>query len=43
MKIKVMGAVEAIDQGVGQVIFADARMRRSRVRARAGGEGTVIG
>ena len=40
MKKKVMGAVEAIDEGVGKVIFADGRVdepitqraRRTRVR-----------
>jgi [amino group carrier protein]-L-2-aminoadipate 6-kinase len=42
MRIKVLGAVEAIQQGVGQVIFADGRVA-SPVRRALAGEGTVIG
>jgi [amino group carrier protein]-L-2-aminoadipate 6-kinase len=42
MRIKVLGAVEAIQQGVGQVIFADGRVA-SPVRQALAGEGTVIG
>jgi len=42
MRIKVLGAIEAIQQGVGQVIFADARVE-SPVRNALTGEGTVIG
>ena len=42
MKKKVMGAVEAIAEGVGKVIFADGRMAEPITRALAGG-GTHIG
>src|SRR6185503_275381 len=42
MKKKVMGAVEAIDAGVGRVIFADGRVEQPITRALAG-EGTHIG
>jgi len=42
MRIKVLGAVEAIRQGVGQVIFADGRVA-SPVHRALTGEGTVIG
>jgi acetylglutamate/LysW-gamma-L-alpha-aminoadipate kinase len=42
MKKKVMGAVEAIGEGVGKVIFADGRIRAPITRALAGG-GTHIG
>jgi acetylglutamate/LysW-gamma-L-alpha-aminoadipate kinase len=42
MKKKVMGAVEAIGEGVGRVIFADGRMEQPITRALAG-EGTQIG
>lgn len=41
MRIKVLGATEAIDQGVGRVIFADARVAQPVRRALAG-EGTTI-
>jgi len=41
MRIKVLGAIEAIQQGVGQVIFADGRVASPIHRALAG-EGTVI-
>ena len=41
MKKKVMGAVEAIDAGVGQVIFADGRVEQPIARALGGG-GTHI-
>jgi len=41
MKKKVMGAAEAVQQGVGRVVFADARVPRP-VRAALGGKGTVI-
>lgn len=42
MKKKVMGAVEAIGEGVGNVIFADGRVAEPITRALAGG-GTHIG
>ena len=42
MRIKVLGAIEAIQEGVGQVIFADGRVASPIHRALAG-EGTVIG
>ena len=42
MRIKVLGAMEAIDQGVGQVIFGDARIAQP-VTPGAGRQGTVIG
>ena len=42
MKKKVMGAVEAIAEGVGKVIFADGRVEQPISRALAGG-GTHIG
>ena len=42
MKKKVMGAVEAIGEGVGKVIFADGRVTEPITRALAGG-GTHIG
>ncbi len=41
MKKKVMGAVEAIEEGVGRVIFADGRIAEPITRALAGG-GTHI-
>ena len=41
MKKKVMGAVEAIGEGVGKVIFADGRVAEPITRALAGG-GTHI-
>jgi acetylglutamate/LysW-gamma-L-alpha-aminoadipate kinase len=41
MKKKVLGAVEAIGEGVGRVIFADGRVTRPISRALAGG-GTQI-
>jgi acetylglutamate/LysW-gamma-L-alpha-aminoadipate kinase len=41
MKKKVMGATEAIAQGVGRVIFADARAA-APVASAMGGQGTVI-
>ncbi len=42
MRIKLLGAMEAIEQGVGKVIFGDARIE-SPVRAALAGQGTVIG
>jgi len=42
MRIKVLGAMEALEQGVGQVIFADGRIA-SPLRAALAGKGTVIG
>ncbi len=42
MRIKVLGAMEAIEMGVGRVIFADGR-REAPIRAALAGEGTVIG
>lgn len=42
MRIKVLGAMEALEQGVGQVIFADGRVD-APVRAALAGHGTVIG
>jgi [amino group carrier protein]-L-2-aminoadipate 6-kinase len=42
MKKKVMGAQEALAQGVGRVIFADGRVEQPVRRALAG-EGTIIG
>jgi [amino group carrier protein]-L-2-aminoadipate 6-kinase len=42
MKKKVMGAQEALAQGIGKVIFADGRVEQPVRRALAG-EGTVIG
>jgi acetylglutamate/LysW-gamma-L-alpha-aminoadipate kinase len=41
MKKKVMGAAEAVSEGVGQVVFADARVARPVTNAMAG-RGTVI-
>jgi acetylglutamate/LysW-gamma-L-alpha-aminoadipate kinase len=42
MKKKVMGAQEALAQGIGRVVFADGRVEQPVRRALAG-EGTVIG
>jgi len=42
MRIKVLGAMEAIEMGVGQVIFADGRIE-APVRAALAGGGTLIG
>lgn len=42
MKKKVMGAQEALAQGIGRVIFADGRVEQP-VRQALAGEGTVIG
>ncbi len=42
MKKKVMGAQEALAQGIGRVVFADGRVAQPIQRALAG-EGTVIG
>jgi acetylglutamate/LysW-gamma-L-alpha-aminoadipate kinase len=42
MKKKVMGAQEALAQGIGRVVFADGRIEQPVRRALAG-EGTVIG
>ncbi len=42
MKKKVMGAQEALAQGIGRIIFADGRVEQPVRRALAG-EGTVIG
>jgi acetylglutamate/LysW-gamma-L-alpha-aminoadipate kinase len=41
MKKKVMGAAEAVEQGVGRVVFADARAPQP-VRSAIAGKGTVI-
>jgi len=41
MKKKVMGAAEAVAQGVGKVIFGDARLK-APVAAAIAGRGTVI-
>jgi [amino group carrier protein]-L-2-aminoadipate 6-kinase len=41
MKVKVESAIKAIEQGVGKVVFSDARARNPLQRAMAG-EGTVI-
>jgi len=41
MKRKLLGAVEALDDGVGSVILADGRVARPLQRALAG-RGTVI-
>jgi acetylglutamate/LysW-gamma-L-alpha-aminoadipate kinase len=41
MKKKIMGAIEALEQGVGKVIFADARIEKPITRALEG-HGTVI-
>jgi acetylglutamate/LysW-gamma-L-alpha-aminoadipate kinase len=41
MKKKVLGATEAVGQGVGKVVFADARIEHP-VRAAMAGKGTVI-
>jgi len=42
MRIKVLGAMEAIQQGVGRVVFGDARIAHP-VREAMTGRGTVIG
>ncbi len=42
MTKKVMGAQEALESGVGQVIFADSRVEQP-IRNALAGEGTVIG
>lgn len=42
MRIKVLGAIEALERGVGRVIFGDGRVENP-VRAALAGEGTVIG
>ncbi|MCB0154349.1 MAG: [LysW]-aminoadipate kinase [Anaerolineae bacterium] len=42
MKKKVMGAQEALAQGIGRIVFADGRVEQPVRRALAG-EGTVIG
>ncbi|OGO05108.1 MAG: acetylglutamate kinase [Chloroflexi bacterium RBG_13_56_8] len=42
MRIKVLGAMEAIEDGVGQVIFGDGRIA-APVHAALNGQGTVIG
>jgi acetylglutamate/LysW-gamma-L-alpha-aminoadipate kinase len=42
MRIKVLGAMEALEQGVGKVIFADGRIE-GPIRAALAGRGTVIG
>jgi acetylglutamate/LysW-gamma-L-alpha-aminoadipate kinase len=41
MRMKVLGAVEAIAEGVGRVVFGDARVE-APVRAALAGKGTVI-
>ena len=42
MRIKVLGATEAIERGVGRVVFADGRID-APVQAALAGKGTVIG
>jgi len=42
MRIKVLGAIEALSEGVGRVILGDGRVSEPVRRALAG-EGTVIG
>ncbi len=42
MKKKVMGAQEALAQGIGRIVFADGRVEQP-VRKAIAGEGTVIG
>jgi len=42
MRIKVLGAAEALEQGVGRVIFGDGRCEQP-VRVALAGRGTVIG
>jgi acetylglutamate/LysW-gamma-L-alpha-aminoadipate kinase len=42
MKKKVMGAQEALAEGIGRIVFADGRVEQPVQRALAG-EGTVIG
>ena len=42
MRIKVLGAMEAIEEGVAQVVFGDARIE-APIRAALAGRGTVIG
>ncbi|NLD43300.1 MAG: [LysW]-aminoadipate kinase [Chloroflexi bacterium] len=42
MRIKMLGAMEALEKGVGRVIFADGRVDQPVHRALAG-EGTLIG
>lgn len=42
MRIKVLGAMESIAQGVGRVIFADGRIEQP-VQAALAGRGTIIG
>jgi acetylglutamate/LysW-gamma-L-alpha-aminoadipate kinase len=42
MKKKVMGAQEALAEGIGRIVFADGRVEQP-VRRGMAGEGTVIG
>ncbi len=42
MKKKVMGAQEALQQGIGRIVFADGRVEQP-IRRAINGEGTVIG
>lgn len=42
MRIKVLGAIEALEEGIGRVVFGDGRIP-SPVRAALAGRGTVIG
>ena len=42
MRMKLLGAAEAIKEGVGRVVFGDGRIK-SPVRAALAGQGTVIG
>ena len=42
MRIKLLGAMEAIREGVGRVVFGDGRIEEP-VRAALAGQGTVIG
>ena len=42
MRIKVLGAIEAIQEGVGRVVFGDGRIEQP-VRAALAGQGTAIG
>lgn len=42
MRIKVLGAIEALQEGIGRIVFGDARIE-APVRAALAGRGTVIG
>ena len=41
MKVKVLGAVEAVQAGVGRVVLADARVEQP-VRKALAGHGTTV-